>query len=58
MRELVQQVALLNGRALIAAGHDPKMSPDTHAGLDICVVSAAGQLTCRLRVCVSYIKAV
>ena len=46
--ELVQQVALLNGRALIAAGHDPKVSPDTHAGLDICVVSAAGQLTCRL----------
>ena len=46
--ELVQQVALLNGQALIAANHDPKVSPDTHAGLDICVVSAAGQLTCRL----------
>lgn len=40
--ELVQQVVLLNGQALIAV-HDPTVSPDTHAGLDICDLSAAGQ---------------
>ncbi len=40
--ELVQQVVLLNGQALIEAAHDPTVSPNTHAGLDICVLSAAG----------------
>ena len=40
--ELVQQVVLLNGQALTEVVHDPSMSPDTHAGLDICVLSFAG----------------
>ena len=60
--ELVQQVVLLNGQvvllngqALIDAVHDPTVSPDTHAGLDICVLCAA-QLTCRLYVCVEIQK--
>ncbi|DBA80749.1 TPA: hypothetical protein ACH3X1_007976 [Trebouxia sp. C0004] len=48
--ELVQQVVLLNGQALIEAVHDPTLSPDTHAGLDICVLSAAGP-TCLKIVC-------
>ena len=44
--ELIQQVILV----LIEAVHGPTVSPDmyTHAGLDICLLSAAGQLTCRL----------
>ena len=40
--ELVQQVVLINGQAQIEAVHDAIVSPDTHAGLDICVLSAAG----------------
>ena len=40
--ELVQQVVLLNGQALIEAVQDLVVSPDTNAGLDICVLSAAG----------------
>ena len=34
--ELSQQVVVLNGQALIEAVHDPIVSPDTHAGLDLC----------------------
>lgn len=44
--ELLQQVLLLNGQALIEAVHNPTVSPKTHAGLDICMLLA--QLTCRL----------
>ncbi len=40
--ELVQQVVQLNGQALIEAVQDPTVSPDTHAGLDIRALSAAG----------------
>ena len=34
-------MVLLNGQAQIKAVHDPTVSPDAHAGLDICVLSAA-----------------
>ena len=54
--ELVQQAVLLNGQALIEAVQDPTVSPDTHAGLDICVLCATSQLTCIVYVCVNLQK--
>ncbi len=41
MPELVRRVVLLSRQVLIEAVHDPMVSPDTHAGLDICVLNAA-----------------
>ncbi len=54
--ELVQQAVLLNGEALIEAVHHFTVSPNTHAGLDIYVLCATGQLTCIVYVCVNLQK--